>query len=79
MPLGRISFVSRSSTKWLASICWHRQIRQFRRLVVPRAGASYRPDALSPVMLAAAEPDFSGWHPVVVDEARDCVAPVAVR
>ena len=28
VPLGRISFVSRLSTKWLASICWHRQIHQ---------------------------------------------------
>lgn len=55
------------------------EFNQFRRLVVPRADLSYRPDALSPVMLMAAEPDFAGWHPVVVDEARDCVAPVTVR
>lgn len=52
---------------------------QFRGLVAPRADASYRPGALSPVMLTAAEPDFAAWHPVVVDEARDCVAPVTVR
>jgi hypothetical protein len=29
-------------------------------------------------MLTAAEPAFDGWHPVVVDEPRDCVAPVVV-
>ena len=52
---------------------------QFRQLVAPRGDASYRPGALSPVMLMAAEPDFAGWHPVVADEASDCVAPVTVR
>jgi hypothetical protein len=52
---------------------------EFRRRIAPLVAAAYRPDALSPVMLTAAEPDVSGWHPVVVDEARDCVAPVTVR
>ncbi len=52
---------------------------EFRRRLAPLAAATYRPEALSPVMLTAAEPDVSGWHPVVVDEARDCVAPVTVR
>jgi hypothetical protein len=27
----------------------------------------------------AAEPGFFGWHPIGVDEAADCVAPVNVR
>ncbi len=51
----------------------------FRERLTPLARDGYRPDALSPVMLTAAEPGFAGWQPVVVDEARDCVAPVAVR
>lgn len=51
----------------------------FRRQLAPHATATYRPEALSPVMLTAAEPGFSGWQPVVVDEARDCVAPITVR
>jgi len=52
---------------------------RFRRLLSPLANDGYRPEALSPVMLMAAEPGFAGWQPVVVDEARDCVAPVTVR
>lgn len=55
------------------------EYEQFRRLLAPHAAESYRPDALSPVMLMAAEPGFAGWNPVVVDESRDCVAPVTVR
>jgi hypothetical protein len=51
----------------------------FRRSLVPHATNTYRPENLSPVMLTAAEPGFSGWHPVVVDEGRDCVAPITVR
>jgi hypothetical protein len=52
---------------------------RFRQLLTPRAAVTYRADALSPVMLMAAEPGISGWQPVVVDEAQDCVAPVSVR
>lgn len=52
---------------------------RFRQLLSSRAADTYRADALSPVMLMAAEPGFTGWQPVVVDEARDCIAPVAVR
>lgn len=51
----------------------------FRRLLAPLATDTYRPEALSPVMLTAAEPGFSGWQPVVVDEVRDCIAPITVR
>jgi hypothetical protein len=51
----------------------------FRHRLAARAGASYRPDALSAVMLTAAEPGFDGWQPVVVNESQDCVAPVNVR
>lgn len=51
----------------------------FRRRLAPLATADYQPTALSPVMLTAAEPGFDGWHPVVVNEAQDCIAPIAVR
>ena len=51
----------------------------FRRSLAPHTTNTYRPENLSPVMLTAAEPGFSGWHPVVVDEGRDCVAPITVR
>lgn len=50
----------------------------FRERLKPLARQGYTPASLSPVMLAAAEPNVAGWHPVVVDEARDCVAPVTV-
>lgn len=51
----------------------------FRRNLAPHAVNGYNPTALSPVMLTAAEPGFEGWHPIDVDEAADCVAPVNVR
>ena len=51
----------------------------FRQRVTALAGPGYQPTGLSPVMLMAAEPGFDGWHPVVVDEAADCVAPVKVQ
>ena len=50
----------------------------FRRRLSALATPAYRADGLSPVMLTAAEPGFDGWHPVVVDETRDCVAPISV-
>ena len=51
----------------------------FRRRLAPLASTLYDPAAMSAVMLTAAEPGFEGWHPIVVDEDRDCVAPVDVR
>lgn len=51
----------------------------FRRQLAPHATSTYRPEALSPVMLTAAEPGFDGWQPVLVDEARDCVSPIDVH
>jgi hypothetical protein len=50
----------------------------FRERLKPLAREGYSPAALSPVMLTAAEPSVAGWHPVVVNEAQDCVAPVTV-
>jgi hypothetical protein len=50
----------------------------FRARLAVVATPAYRADGLSAVMLTAAEPGFEGWQPVVVDEARDCVAPINV-
>lgn len=43
--------------------------------MVPR----FDPAALSPVMLLAAQPDFSRWMPIVADAETDCVAPIAAE
>lgn len=51
----------------------------FRARLAAVATPAYRAGGLSAVMLTAAEPGFEGWQPVVVDEARDCVAPINVR
>jgi hypothetical protein len=51
----------------------------FRRQLARHATGTYRAEALSPVMLTAAEPGFDGWQPLVVDQARDCVSPITVR
>ena len=29
--------------------------------------------------MMAAEPGFAGWMPVVVDQNRDCIAPVTIK
>jgi hypothetical protein len=50
----------------------------FRQQAASFGNTAYTPAGLSPVMLTAAEPGFEGWQPLVVDEARDCVAPIAV-
>jgi hypothetical protein len=51
----------------------------FRQRLAAHGGPGYKADALSAVMLAAAEPGFEGWQPIVVNEMEDCVAPVNVR
>ena len=51
----------------------------FRQAVAQQAGPGFQPGALSPVMMLAAQPDFSGWMPMSADAERDCVAPVTVE
>lgn len=51
----------------------------FRQALAARAGPDFNPRGLSPVMLMAAQPDFLRWQPIVVDEGRDCVAPVSLN
>lgn len=51
---------------------------QFRQSVAASAGQDFAPNGLSPVLLLAAQPNFLGWLPIVVDQDRDCTAPVTV-
>jgi len=59
------------------------EFERFRQAVAARvtaeAGSAFTPDALSPVMMLAAAPDFSRWMPIVADPERDCVAPVVAE
>lgn len=52
----------------------------FRGAVAARLAAAgvtgFDAGGLSPVMPLAGAPDVSGWMPMVVDEARDCLAPI---
>jgi hypothetical protein len=51
----------------------------FRAALGQQAGPAFKPDALSPVLMMAAQPDFTGWMPIGTDAARDCVAPITVE
>lgn len=52
---------------------------QFRRSLSASAGPGFNPAGLSPVLLVAAQPNFLGWMPIVVDQNRDCTAAVVVN
>ena len=52
---------------------------RFRQALAPLAGAGFAPAGLSPVMIMAGEPKLTGWQPIVVDQGRDCVAPVKIE
>jgi hypothetical protein len=51
----------------------------FRATLAQQAGPGMKPDALSPVLMMAAQPDFSGWMPIGADAGLDCIAPVEVE
>jgi hypothetical protein len=51
----------------------------FRAALAQQAGPAFKPDALSPVLMMASEPNFEGWMPIGADAARDCIAPVNVE
>ncbi len=51
----------------------------FRGALAQQAGPGFKPEALSPVLMMAAQPDFTGWMPIGADAGRDCVAPVIVE
>jgi hypothetical protein len=52
---------------------------EFRAALAQQAGPAFKPEALSPVLMMAAQPDFTGWMPIGADAARDCVAPVTIE
>lgn len=51
----------------------------FRADLAKEAGPDFKPDALAPVLMMAAQPDFTGWMPIGADASRDCIAPVEVE
>ncbi|MDP2318821.1 MAG: hypothetical protein Q8O42_05705 [Acidobacteriota bacterium] len=51
----------------------------FRAALAQEAGPGFKPEALSPVLMMAAQPDFTGWMPIGADAERDCIAPVEVE
>ena len=51
----------------------------FRSSLAQQAGAGFQAEALSPVLMMASQPDFSGWMPIGADAERDCIAPVDVN
>ena len=51
----------------------------FRTALAQQAGAEFKADALSPVLMMAAQPDFTGWMPIGADAQRDCIAPVTIE
>jgi hypothetical protein len=52
---------------------------RFRQALASRVGPGFTAGGLSPVLMMAAEPGFTGWMPVVVDQNRDCIAPVTIN
>lgn len=52
---------------------------RFRQALASRVGPGFTPGGLSPVMIMAAQPNLTGWQPVVVDQNRDCIAPVQIE
>lgn len=51
----------------------------FRTALAQQAGPGLKPEALAPVLMMAAQPDFTGWMPIGSDAGRDCIAPVEVE
>jgi len=51
----------------------------FRAALAQQADAGFKPETLSPVLMMAAQPDFTGWMPIGADAGRDCIAPVTVE
>ena len=50
----------------------------FRATLAQQAGPGFKAEALSPVLMMAAQPDFTGWMPIGADAARDCIAAVVI-
>lgn len=52
---------------------------RFRQALAATAGPGFALGGLSPVVLMAGEPSLTGWQPIVVDQSRDCLAPVNIE
>lgn len=52
---------------------------EFRTALGQQAGPAFKPDALSPVLMMASQPDFTGWMPIGADASRDCIAPITIE
>ncbi|OFW37450.1 MAG: hypothetical protein A3J29_21065 [Acidobacteria bacterium RIFCSPLOWO2_12_FULL_67_14b] len=52
---------------------------RFRQALAARAASGFAPNGLSPVLMMAAQPNFLGWMPVVVNQDEDCIAPVTAQ
>lgn len=48
----------------------------FRAALGGQAGPDFKPAALSPILMMAAQPDFTGWMPIGEDAKGDCIAAV---
>ena len=51
----------------------------FRSALGGQAGPDFKPGALSPILMMAAQPDFTGWMPIGEDANGDCIAPVTIE
>ena len=51
----------------------------FRTALAQQAGPGLKPEALSPVLMMAAQPDFTCWMPIGAVAGRDCIAPVTIE
>jgi len=51
----------------------------FRAALGQQAGSAFKADALSPVLMMAAQPDFTGWMPIGAGAERDCIAPLTIE
>ena len=51
----------------------------FRTALGAQVGPDFKPAALSPILMMAAQPDFTGWMPIGEDAKGDCVAPVTIE
>lgn len=51
----------------------------FRSALGAQAGPDFKPAALSPILMMAAQPDFTGWMPIGAEAQRECIAPVTVE
>jgi len=51
----------------------------FRTALGAQVGPDFKPAALSPILMMAAQPDFTGWMPIGEDAKGDCIAPVTIE